>query len=131
MTPDGLVGEWRLQRRVVDRRLSSYGRVAGTLVIEPDGAGLVWREQGSWTMAGRSRPFTRTYLLADGWMLFDDGRPFHPWTPGEWVVHPCGEDSYRGLVDVEPARIRTLWDVTGPAKDQRLVTRLTRVWQST
>ena len=127
----GLVGEWRLERRVVDRRLSSYGRVAGSLVVEPHGDGLVWREQGTLRLQGRSHDVSRTYHLADGWMHFDDGRPFHPWRPGVWVDHLCGEDAYRGLVDVAPARIRTLWDVTGPAKDQRLVTRLTRIWQST
>lgn len=130
MEVSGLVGEWQLERRVVDRGLSSYGRVAGTLVIEPDNDRLVWYEQGTWTMAGRSHPFTRTYHISDGWVFFDDGRPFHPWLPGEWVDHLCGEDTYRGLLDVGAARIRTLWDVSGPAKDQRIVTRLTRVWQT-
>ena len=85
---------------------------------------------GTFTIAGRSHDVTRTYQLADGWVFFDDGRPFHPWRPGEWVEHLCGEDTYRGLVEVEPARIRTLWDVSGPEKDQRLITRLTSVWQS-
>jgi hypothetical protein len=130
VTPYGLIGRWRLQRRVADYRLGSYGRVAGELVVEADDDGLVWREQGTWIVAGRARAVARTYLLAGGWMSFDDGRPFHPWTPGEWVVHACGADVYRGLVDVAPARIRTVWDVTGPAKHQRLVTRFDKVWQS-
>jgi Family of unknown function (DUF6314) len=125
-----LVGEWRLQRRVADRRLRQYGRVEGLLTIAPHGDGLAWREHGTLSIQGRSHDVSRTYLLADGWVLFDDGRPFHPWRPGEWVDHLCSQDTYRGLVDVGPARIRTLWDVSGPAKDQRLVTRLTRVWQS-
>ena len=130
LDPYELVGQWRLHRRVVDRRRSAYGLVVGTLVVHREGDVLVWHESGSWTMAGRTHPVSRTYLLAEGWMRFEDGRPFHPWTPGEWVAHRCGNDVYRGLVDVAPGRIRTLWDVTGPAKDQRLVTRLTRVWQS-
>ena len=59
---------------------------------------------------------------------FADRRPFHPWTPGLEVVHPCRADTYRGLVlvDRDATRLRTLWDVTGPAKDQRLLTRCLR-----
>ena len=30
------------------------------------------------------------------------------------------------LVDRDATRLRTLWDVTGPAKDQRLLTRCLR-----
>ena len=130
VTQEELVGEWLLRRRVVDRRTSQYGRVDGTLTISPYDDGLAWRESGVLTIGGRSHDVARTSLLADGWVCFEDGRPFHPWRPGEWVDHLCGPDTYRGLVDVEPARIRTLWDVSGPAKDQRLITRLTRVWQS-
>jgi hypothetical protein len=119
-----------LQRRVADRRTGQYGRVQGTLTIAAQGDGLAWRETGTLTMAGRTHDVSRSYLLADGWVFFDDGRPFHPWRPGEWVEHLCGEDTYRGLVDVEPTRVRTLWDVAGPAKEQRLITRLTRIWQT-
>ena len=127
MEPGGLIGEWRLQRRVADRRLSSYGWVDGFLTIEEYGDGLAWREHGTLTIAGRSHAFTRAYRIEDGWVLFDDGRPFHPWTPGQHVTHLCGEDTYRGLIDVTADRIRTLWDVRGPAKDQRLLTRLQRL----
>ena len=57
---------------------------------------------------------------------FADGRPFHPWRPGVWVDHPCNADLYRGLVDASPDRLRILWDVVGPTKDQRLFTRCVR-----
>jgi hypothetical protein len=62
-------------------------------------------------------------------VLFEDGRRFHPWRPGEQVVHPCAADLYDGWVvlDRGGARLRTLWDVHGPTKHQRLITRFTRL----
>lgn len=125
-----LAGRWALARRVADRRAGRYGTVAGELVIAPDGDGLCWAERGTLRWGGAAYPVSRTYLLRegpDGWEVrFADGRPFHPWRPGERVTHPCRADLYTGLVAVEPDRVRTLWDVRGPAKEQRLVTRLTR-----
>jgi uncharacterized protein DUF6314 len=77
-------------------------------------------------------PVRRELLIRrlDGswWMTFADGRAFHPWRPGQVVTHRCAEDTYRGLVDLRGDRMRTLWDVIGPAKEQRLVTRLR--WRS-
>ncbi|HEV7654082.1 MAG TPA: DUF6314 family protein [Mycobacteriales bacterium] len=128
---EDLIGRWSLARRVADRRTGRQGTVRGELVIAPDGAGLRWAERGTLRWAGTDHPVTRTYLLrehADGWWAeFDDGRPFHPWRPGTPVTHPCRADVYSGLVTVDGDRIRTVWDVRGPAKHQRLVTRLTRV----
>lgn len=70
-----------------------------------------------------------TYLgLLDGsaWMTFEDGRPFHPWLPGAVLEHRCGADLYVGRIDVAAGAMRTTWRVTGPAKDQLLVTDLAR-----
>jgi hypothetical protein len=143
MTPDptALIGVWSLHRRVVDRVASLAGQVHGTLTIAADDAGLIWFEQGTFTWRSdggpatstqtRSTSITRTLALRqhdDGWwMTFADGSLFHPWRPGEQVVHPCSADVYTGIVTVEPNRLRTLWDVTGPSKDQRLITRFTRL----
>jgi hypothetical protein len=113
------------------------GAVAGMLMIAPCGEGLDWLESGEflWTDATgalrRANVRRRTLLLpAEGtwWMHFEDGRRFHPWQPGRRVEHPCGEDAYTGLVDVgvDGRTMRTVWDVTGPAKRQRLITRLYR-----
>jgi hypothetical protein len=128
--PRELVGRWGLRRRIVDRRVGVFGAVAGELVLSPDGDGVRWDETGTLRWDGASYAVTRTYLLrpvGSGWeMRFADGRPFHPWRPGETVTHPCRADVYTGVVDVGPTRIRTVWDVTGPAKDQRLVTRCYR-----
>lgn len=129
--PWELVGRWELRRRIRDRLLGAYGSVAGELVVVPDGDGLRWDERGVLCWAGAERPVTRTYLLrpgAAGWeVLFADGRPFHPWLPGQRVIHPCRADVYTGLVTVDPRRVRTLWDIRGPHKDQRLVTRFHRL----
>ena len=130
MDPRELAGRWRLVRRICDRAAGQHGTVTGELVIDPDGDGLRWAEHGTLRWGGHERPVHRAYLLrpgADGWEVrFADGRPFHPWRPGEPVRHPCRDDLYTGLVTVDPGRIRTLWDVRGPAKDQRLVTRCYR-----
>jgi Family of unknown function (DUF6314) len=120
-----------LRRRVADRTAGRQGTVRGELVIAADGAGLRWEERGVLGWGGAERPISRAYLLrerADGWWVeFGDGREFHPWRPGTLVTHPCRADVYSGLVTVDGAdRVRTLWDVRGPAKEQRLVTRLTR-----
>src|SRR5579875_3245432 len=121
--PGALLGEWQLFRRVVDRRAGLGGTVRGTLSIEDEGPRLRWRERGTLRWDGADLPVTRELLLqrdAAGWEVrFADGRPFHRWAPGEVVHHPCRADLYRGFVDATPTRLRVLWDVTGPAKDQR------------
>lgn len=130
--PLALIGKWTMARRVVDRTAGTYGTVAGTLVVEAADAGVRLAEDGVLRWGGAEYPVTRVSLLQplDGewWMLFEDGRPFHPWRPGVPVVHPCGADTYDGLValDRDGNRLRTLWNVRGPAKNQRLVTRFAR-----
>lgn len=68
----------------------------------------------------------------DEWIVtFDDGRYFHPWSPGEQVKHPCGADLYTGRIDIERAhdprarpvmRWTTTWTVTGPSKNYTMTT---------
>jgi hypothetical protein len=117
---------------VADLRAGTSGTVRGTLTLAPDqDDSIVWSESGVLRWAGSDVAVTRRYLLrfgADGWWVhFDDGRPFHPWTPGRPVEHPCRADLYRGLVRVDsPDRWRIGWDVVGPAKRQRILSRLTR-----
>lgn len=127
-------GIWRLDRRVADRRTGRIGRVRGMLTVTGDAGGQCWTEAGELRWDGRVVPVRRRLLLRrlDGewWVTFADDRPFHPWRPGEIVTHHCRADRYTGLIDLRGARWRTRWDVTGPAKDQRLVTRLRRVGQT-
>jgi hypothetical protein len=138
--PTQLLGLWHLARRIVDRRPPGpattgpqFGRVSGTLTFTLLGPGEIeWSERGTLAWGGQQLAVTRTLRVRSAggaWTVcFDDGRPFHPWSPGAPLVHPCRADTYRGVVDVadDLRRLRVLWDVSGPAKDTRLFTRCTR-----
>lgn len=130
-----LLGVWSLDRRILDRRLGRSGCVHGQLAITPADGGADWAESGTLRWSGHETPVSRRLLLrrygGTWWMLFAGGRPFHPWRPGEQVVHECGADIYRGLVTPITRRagdrMRIEWTVTGPQKHQVLTTRLRRV----
>ena len=126
-----MVGRWHLRRRVLDRLAGRRGCAVGTLTVRPEGASLGWLEVGCFTWDGQRFEMSRSLRLrqheGDWWMEFQDGRLFHPWRPGAIVEHPCAEDLYTGLIDVRAERMSTLWDVTGPAKSQRLLTRYRRI----
>ena len=135
-SPTELLGVWDLARRIVDRPVGAdgadFGRVVGTLTLAPDGDDVAWCEAGTLRWRGQDLAVTRRLTVRrhqDDWVVcFDDGRPFHSWSPGAPVVHDCAPDTYRGLVDVTADRsaLRVLWDVSGPRKDRRLFTRCTR-----
>jgi hypothetical protein len=126
-------GEWSIDRDLADLRAGRTGRFVGTLHVDADGAGYSWREQGELTWGEYTGTAGRLLRLArhegQWWMCFADGGLFHPWRPGAEVVHPCAADLYRGTVAIEgpdPARFEITWDVTGPAKRQRIVSRMRR-----
>lgn len=130
--PAALLGDWRLTRTLSDQRAGLSGTMSGQLTLRSEGDGqIAWAEQGTLAWNGSRLPVSRSYRLQraeEGWWLyFSDGRPFHPWTPGQWVHHPCREDSYRGLITITgPDRWRTRWEVDGPDKEQRIMTELSR-----
>jgi hypothetical protein len=130
--PTELLGTWQLRRRLVDRRAARFGHVHGRLELTVAGAVVRWRESGELAWGGGVFEVSRELHIvpaASGWQVrFADGRPFHRWRPGHVVEHVCRADRYRGLVDVDPEcnRLRVLWDVTGPGKEQRIVTRCVR-----
>jgi hypothetical protein len=137
MQPTDLLGYWRLERTVMDRRAGSTGTVIGTtsLSVEDgdDGVGHVvrWDESGEMEFDRRTVPVTRTLRVlrsADGsWTVhFADGRVFHPWVWGETVEHACSPDDYTGLLAGDASRWTVRWDAVGPAKDYRLDSVLTR-----
>lgn len=132
VAPTDLLGGWKLHRRLVDRRTGQFGRVTGRLDLSMAGSVVRWVERGRLLWDGGRFDVSRELHIApdgEGWVVhFADGRVFHPWRPGEVVEHPCADDLYRGLVCVDPARtvVRVLWDVAGPSKDQRIVTRCRR-----
>jgi hypothetical protein len=125
--PRELVGRWTLRRRLADRAAGQCGRAIGQLTITPD---LAWQETGELHWGGRVLPFARTMAFAERagewWVTFADGRPFHPWRLGTPVEHPCAADIYCGRVELAADRLRVLWDVTGPAKHQRILTEYRR-----
>lgn len=125
--PPALVGEWRLNRRMTDRQTGAIGCFHGLLTITES---LEWVEDGIMTWGDHHGPATRKLLLREEserwWVLFADGRPFHPWRIGAPVEHPCGADHYRGLISSDRDRMRIRWDVVGPHKDQRIDSRLRR-----
>lgn len=139
VSPLDLLGTWVLDRSVDDRRTGEHHTVTGTTTLAAvDDAHVAWTEAGTMTTAdGRSFPVERRLDVVRGpdgtWrVLFADGREFHAWAPGETVVHACAPDVYRGEVRVDDAGAgavawSVLWDATGPAKDYRMVSRLTRV----
>ena len=132
VAPTELLGTWTLQRRVHDRVAGIRGHVSGTVEFVPDGDDVRWVERGQLCWDGRRLDVGRELRVVpapDGWLVrFADGRHFHPWTPDRVVTHPCRADVYRGLVRVDDTRtrLRVLWDVIGPSKDQRLLTRCRR-----
>jgi uncharacterized protein DUF6314 len=130
--PTDLLGVWQLKRRLVDRRDGQFGYVTGWLELTLVGGVVHWLELGELAWGGQTYEVTRElHIVRSGedWEVrFTDGRMFHPWRPDVVVEHPCRADLYRGLVSVDRnrTRLRVLWDVTGPATDQRLVTRCVR-----
>jgi hypothetical protein len=131
--PTALLGSWSLHRRVVDRASGLLGRVQGTLLVTTDGPDLRWVEQGTLTWPEGLLPVTRELRITphrcDWLVCFADGREFHPWRPGQPVMHQCRADTYRGflVVDAGWTRLRICWDVIGPTKQQRLFTRCLRL----
>lgn len=128
--PPGLVGSWRLDRVIDDRYAGERSVVHGLLELIAAGPDQVsWRETGVWTRPAAEVEVRRSLDVRsepDGWwVLFEDGRPFHPWRPGSEVLHPCGADTYRGLVTGTSQRWTIRWDVEGPAKDYTMTSVLT------
>jgi hypothetical protein len=116
-----LVGRWRVERRLLDRRSGIAGRFRGTATFEPDGR---WWEEGTLDLGAYHGPARRELRIAGDAVQFADGRPFHPLDlTGGPVEHLCGEDTYTGAYRlVAPDRLEVSWRVTGPDKDQRIET---------
>ncbi|MER5177877.1 DUF6314 family protein [Streptomyces sp. NPDC002896] len=147
-----LAGSWEVDRTVRDLASGAEGTFSGTTVFgplesgghdgNPEGGlhhaddGLLHHESGTFVWQGTPRPAERTLRFLPGrppgtaLVQFSDGRPFHDLdlTSGHHAAdHPCSADFYRGEFTVQgPDRWRTVWRVTGPAKDLFLVTEYTR-----
>ncbi len=134
-----MVGRWSIDRELLDRATGGSGSFLGVLDVTPVGERYEWSESGELRWAGRTIPAYRVLAIAprpDGWwMTFANGLPFHPWVVDEDVVHPCRNATYRGRITAlalgpraapTVAALQITWDVTGPEKDQLIVTRLQR-----
>nr|WP_203730462.1 DUF6314 family protein [Streptomyces sp. SID12501] len=135
-----LAGSWLLERSVRDLASTDEGTFTGTTTfssLQSGGrVGLLHHESGTFVWQGVARPAERTLRFLPGTapgtvdVRFADGRPFHDLdlTSGRWVTgHPCAADLYRGEFTVLDAdHWRTVWRVTGPAKDLVLITDCTR-----
>ncbi len=133
--PASLVGTWAIERDLVDRATGEQGHFTGTLLVTATDElnELGWFESGELYWGGQTRRAERhlriTRIDCGWWMTFSDGRPFHQWVLGQEVVHPCAADTYRGLITTGPvtgSELTITWDVTGPTKNQLIVSRLVR-----
>ncbi|MBW8172640.1 hypothetical protein K0651_06195 [Ornithinimicrobium sp. Arc0846-15] len=137
INPLRLLGDWTFERIVVDQAANIRGTVVGTMSLQqhPDGH-VDWREIGVLLWNGQQHDIHRELRIVPGeegaWeVTFDDGRPFHPWLPGEFVDHPCRADRYQGSIDIDSdqdpiTQWFVSWTVRGPQKDHRYETKIRR-----
>jgi hypothetical protein len=128
--PTSLLGTWHLARVIEDHLLDEVSHLEGELTLTQEGPEVVaWEERATWHRPAGGiavRRGLRVDRTADGWWVrFEDGRDFHPWRPGERVVHHCAPDTYRGTVSGTTERWTVVWEASGPAKDYRMTTTLT------
>lgn len=130
-----LAGGWKLSRTIDDRRAGQRGTLEGAAVFTPEGDGLVYREEGVLDLDGYRGSVMQAYRYSfsaphRAEVAFRDGGLFHALdlSRGVWAAeHVCADDLYRGNFRVEgPDRWRVSWAVTGPRKDQTLISRYSR-----
>jgi hypothetical protein len=135
---DFLIGDWRIDRQILDAGGGQVGSFTGLGRFHPDTEvhGLLrYVEHGTMALDSHRGPaFRRLGYHVDGpvaRVVFDDGRFFHDLDLRDGVYeveHPCRADRYRGRFEVVSERTwRHDWTVTGPRKDHRVRTRLERL----
>ena len=129
---DYLPGRGSVERALRDGE--RRGRFAGEATFALDGDGLLWDEHGEVALGDHVGPARRRLRLVrsdDAWEVrFEDGRPFHrlDLSAGRWSAgHDCRADRYDGAFEVLGGDAFDIaWEVHGPAKDQRIVSRYRR-----
>lgn len=125
-------GAWTIRREIVHVG-GPTNRFVGRAVFRTDGEGLEQGEEGLLEVAGRLYPAERRYLWrfeADGRIrvLFDDGRAFHSFRPGQPVAdHLCGDDRYAVAYAFGDDGWTSRWEVRGPRKDYVMTSSYRRV----
>lgn len=134
MTPadrlEGLTGRW-LTQRVIRHRDGTVARFTGTTLWRPDGAETICSESGQLVVAdatpfaaSRTTRWSATATCIS--VTFADGRPFHV-IAGRNAHHDCPPDDYRLRYDFSAwPEWSVRWQVTGPRKDYRALTRYRR-----
>jgi len=124
-----LEGEWRLERRIDDRRAGQQGRFDGEAVFFADEEDLLYREDGHLAIGDHEGPALQLYTFrfpesGRAEVCFSDGRPFHDLdlTGGRWsCVHLCEPDRYEGeFTALDADTWRVVWKVSGPRKELTL-----------
>jgi hypothetical protein len=125
--PEYLLGSWDVERALEDAALGA-GCFSGSATFRADVDGIAWEETGAMRLgryAGPARRELRIVPSGNGWEVrFADGRPFHRLelsARGCRMHHPCGADRYDGELELlGPDEFAIRWQVSGPAKAQRL-----------
>ena len=122
-------GAWSLSR-IISQADGPVCRFEGTATWRPEGERLAYEETGEMRMPGQPpMRAERRYLWdADLAVLFPDGRFFHSVPPrGGRAEHRCAPDHYVASYDfAEWPAFRVTWEVSGPRKAYRSVTRYRR-----
>ncbi|WP_333713283.1 DUF6314 family protein [Yoonia sp.] len=129
------LGDWRITREISDFRLRDSGRLEGLARFTAEGDGLRYHESGTLRFAGGApiraeRGYLWHFTDTDVQVAHADGAPFHSFArtgEPEATPHLCGEDLYRGTYDFSAfPDWQVTWEVQGPRKDYRSVTRYRR-----
>lgn len=131
-----LAGQWRIDRRIGDRRAGPMGRLTGTAVFMPAPGGLDYAENGllrlgefEGSAVQHYRYLFDTPALAN--IQFEDGRAFHALdltTDRADVAHDCPPDAYTGRYRIiGKDRWVLSWVIHGPRKHLRIGTRYRRL----
>jgi hypothetical protein len=139
MLAEYLLGTWRVERALHDDGLGDGTFTGEATFTREDGGVVRWVETGRLVLGRYDGPAARTLeIVPDGAGLqvrFADGRPFHRLDlhDGHCALdHPCGDDRYRGEFLVRgPDAFAIDWQVSGPAKAQRLSGRYERAARPT
>lgn len=127
------IGNWKIDRVIVDRLSVQAGRFEGRAMFVPDGDALRYREEGRLRF-GDGAPMTavRQYLWRDaaGRIAVDygDGRVFHDFDPADPAAHhACDPDDYQVRYDFSGwPDWSAEWTVRGPRKDYTMTSRYSR-----
>jgi hypothetical protein len=122
-----LEGRWTLLR-AIRHADGACARLRGTAVWHREGDALRCVETGRLEQDGQGWEARRETFWRAGTagieVSFADGRPFHLLDASGRAEHACPPDTYRLRYDVSAwPRWSVRWDVTGPRKSYRALTR--------